>query len=301
MVVIPESVKRIAVWNASSVTTELEGSLVCALRSIAKDPRDIITVKGFERNRDDILYIIICPAGLGSEKKQETPKYYICYQLEPTFILTKEDRAPYRDMLAGALDNWDYSRVNVEALKSEARINIRYVSPGYTDALSTQELVNRSYIYNDTGKDIDVLFLGWDVWPRRAAIKTALMKERMRIWFVTGLDSEGMKKAIRRAKVCLNMHSHDDMPCFETVRMSFMLANQACIVSEDSIDPEFEIYKEAAHIVPYDKLVAACVEHVKNPELRYNQAMKGYKWHREECEWNKTADFKTLLSSSIFS
>lgn len=289
---IPEQCKNIAIYNASRVTTELPGSLLCAIRNVFERPERVSVVNKINYNDEETLYIIICPAGLGSERKQEKPKYYITYQLEAIHVI--HEREHYRDFLSGAIMNWDYSKKNVEILK-EYGIPSMYVPPGFTYPMTTKELADGSYIYSDTGKDIDVLFLGWDVYERRKKIKEDLMRVGLKTVFVCDLDIEGMKKAIKRAKILLNLHFQDNMTCLETIRLNILLSNQACIVSEDIDDPEKDIYQDHITIVPYDRLVDTCITLIKDPEARKRQAIKSYRWYRKSREWNSIVDFCDLL------
>lgn len=318
---LPDSIKNIAIYNASHVTTELPGSLLLALRSIYPYPERIniisnspirdandVSDQEFLCQQETTLYIMICPAGFGSSKHIKGPKYYITYQLDPKTIF---DNEPYRMFLSEAIYNWDYSKINIEHCtkmlgessdspnKNFYDLRLRYVPPGYTDTLSVPDIVNGTYLYSDEGKDIDVLFLGWDVYPRRKFIKDELYKTGLRIWFVCTLDIEGMKKAVRRARICINIHHTDDMPVFQSVRMNVLLSNQACVVSENISDPELDIYQDNIVVVPYDKLVSTCEELIKDPVRRRDIAVKSYQWYRNERAWNKIVDFPSLLPISI--
>jgi hypothetical protein len=64
---------------------------------------------------------------------------------------------------------------------------------------------------------------------------------------------------IARAKVVLNLHAHDNWG-FETVRLSYLLANRKAVVCEaaspDDVDADL---RDGLLSVPYDRLVEACV------------------------------------------
>lgn len=282
----------IGIFNASHVTTELIKALLYALRSTLSYPEKVIVVNELIYDNDNMLYIIICPAGLGSEKYIKPPKYYITYQLESLKVL--EEREHYRNFLSGAICNWDYSRKNVEFLKSH-NINSYYVPPGFTSSMTTLDILEGSYLYSDYCKDIDVLFLGWDIYERRKYIEDTLILNGLRVLFVSGLDIEGMKKAIRRSKICLNLHFMDNMTCFETIRLNILLSNQTCVVSEDIDDPEKEIYRDHIKIVPYNDIVQTCVKLIGDPETRKRLAISSYQWYSNQRTWTKIVDFNRLL------
>src|SRR5438132_216502 len=166
----PTSIQTISIFNASPVTSELTKALLYTIRSVHPYPERINVVDGLSYNDKSVLYIIICPAGLGSDRHVQSPLYYITYQLEPTFIL---ERQPYRDFLSKAIYNWDYSLKNVEFLGNKST----YVSPGCSPNITHKSIRDGLYIYSDKEKTIDVLFLGWDIFERRQKIKNELKEK----------------------------------------------------------------------------------------------------------------------------
>lgn len=290
--IFPTTIQRISIYNASRVTSELGPAFLLSFRSVHPFPERINIVNEISYTDETTLYVIICPAGFGSEKYNRGPKYYITYQLEPSMILERET---YRAFLEGALYNWDYSMNNIKYLAQYPNIKIGYVSPGFNYTLTTDDIMKGSYLYSDTGKDIDVLFLGWDIYERRRKIKDALVKEGLKVWFVADLDLNGMKHAIRKSKICLNLHSQDNWPCLETIRLNILLSNQACIVSEDINDPELNIYRDCMAVVPYDKIVSTCKELIASLSKRKRLALKSYQWYSNERAWNRIVDFNSLL------
>jgi len=290
----PKSINNIAILSSSHVTRELPIALLGVIRFVHPYPEKVNCVGEFRLNDETTLYIIICPAGLGSERYVTGPKYYITYQLEPTPILERET---YRDFLSKAICNWDYSQVNVDFLRKYPEINIRYLPPGYSPYIAANDISDGRYYYTDDGKDVDVLFLGWDMYERRKKIKEELIQAGLKIWFVHTLDLEGMKQAIRRAKVCINIHVFDIMPCLETIRLNILLSNQACVVNEFLPDDELDVYKDNIMTVSYDHLVSTCVDLVNNLEKRRRLALRSHQWYRNERAWNKIVDFNSILPS----
>lgn len=287
----PSSIKTIAIYNASHVTTELSGAFLSTLRAVYPNPECIKIVDSYSYDDETMLYIIICPRGIVRGEPIRGPKYYITYQLEGTHVLPLPD---YKQFLEGALYNWDYSRINVATLK-EMQIKAVYLPPGFSPTIAPRDILHGNYIYSDVGKDIDVLFLGWDIYPRRQKIKNELFAAGLRIWFVCGLNMNQMQDAIRRSKICLNMRVQDDMRCLETIRLNILLSNQACVVSESIIDPELDVYKHAIISPPYHEIVSTCVKLIHDSERRRQIAVKGHQWYRNEREWSKIVDFNSLL------
>lgn len=293
----PDSISKIAIYNASHVTTELPGALLIALRSVHPMPDCINIVSSLVYDDKSTLYIIICGAGLGSDNYVTVPIYYIVYQLDPLPIFNKET---YRKLLTDAIYNWDYSRKSLAYCeKLNYNIKLHYLPPGYTESLSLPEILDGSYLYSDKDKDIDVLFLGWDIWTRRALIRDELYKSGLNIWFVCNLNIEQMKLAIKRSKICINIHHDETLEVFQSIRMNILLSNQSFIISEEINDDETSIYKDNILFVPYDKLVETCVNFIKEPDLRRDQAIKSYQWYKNERYWNKIVDFNSLLPLNL--
>ena len=292
----PDTIQRIAIFNASSVTRELLYSLLYALRNTHEHPELIDVVSTINYDSKELLYIIICPAGFGSNNYVQQPKYYISYQLEPTTVL---ERIPYRHFLKGAIANWDYSRANVDYCNArpELGITIHYVPIGHTPPMTSPDILCHSWYYNENEKDIDVLFLGWDSHKRRSKIREDMVQAGLKVEFLINLDLAGMQRVIRRAKICLNIHALDNMINLETVRLNILLSNQACVVSEDINDDTKNVYAKHITIVPYDKLVSTCQELVSQPNLRKEKAMQSYQWYTTQREWTQIAPFKLLLPS----
>ena len=294
-ITFPTTIKSIVIHNASFGTRELSRALLYAIRAVYSTPQHVTIADSFENDRDDILYIIICPAGFGASNISRGPKYYINYQLEPTHSL---DRTTYLSLLRPAICNWDYCQYNVKYLTGLHNINSIYVPVGYTPCISSNEIVTESSMYNEQDKDVDVLFLGYcEAYPRRLAIRDELYRRGLRIWFISDLDLIGMQKAIKRARVCLNFHNSDNMNSLETIRLNILLSNYACIVSEEVMAAERGTYEKAVIFTSYDKLVDKCCELKGQVNKRLSQAIKSYQWYTTEHRWNNVVDFNSLLPS----
>lgn len=292
-ITFPSTIKSIAIYNASFGTRELARALLDAIHAVYATPQHVTITSTLDNDRDDILYIVICPAGFGASNITKGPKYYINYQLEPTFVL---DRNTYLPILSAAICNWDYCQYNVQYLTSLYNINSLYLPIGYTPCISTNEIISANYMYQEQDKDVDVLFLGYcEAYPRRLKIRDDLYRVGLRIWFVSDFDLTNMQQAIKRARICLNIHNADNMNSLETIRLNILLSNYACIVSEEVIAPERNDYKEALIFTPYKDLVGKCLELKWQSQQRLDQAVKSYQWYSTKRRWNDLVDFTKLL------
>jgi hypothetical protein len=290
----PSSINRLAIYNASFGTRELGPALLAVLRSVYSKPWLISSVDHLEYDREDILYIIICPAGLGI-KETPMPKYYINWQLE--FLVGAYNVPAYIDRLRNALDNWDYSQLNIKIAAARDKIIEHHVPPGFIETIPAPDILTGQYIYTDEGKDIDVLFLGYcDAYPRRILIRDNCVRAGLKIWFPSNLDLEGMRQAIRRSKVCINMAAQD-MFILAQVRLNILLSNQSCIVSEKSTDAgDDHLYQQSGMlVVPYDKIVETVWDLVRDFEQRRAIAISSYQWYRNSRKWSEIVDWNSLL------
>ena len=201
---------------------------------------------------------------------------------------------PIKDPKEGAIFNFDYSLKNISYCQRKYDIKQVYVPPGYMPSLTSNHILN-GHNYNDDGRDIDVLFLGWDVHVRRAVIRDQLKATGLNVLFICNLNVDGMKSLLRRAKVSLNMHVFDDWSILQSVRLSLLLSNQQCIVSEAIDDPEVNIYKEHILFTPYNQLVEQCVKLVNDFDRRKQMALESYRWYSTERRWYNIVDFNSML------
>jgi len=85
---------------------------------------------------------------------------------------------------------------------------------------------------------------------------------------------------IARAKLILNLHFYD-AHIFEMVRVSYLLANRKCVVSETGLDAQMEApVRDGVAFVDYDKLVPTCQFLLSDGEARRRYADRGYECFR---------------------
>ena len=144
---------------------------------------------------------------------------------------------------------WDYSRYNIEQLKELGIRDITHCPIGYSEALGRIELTEE--------RDIDVLFYG-SMNERRLQILEQLVESGLRVETLFGVYGEQRDALIARSKLVLNIHYYP-AKIFEIVRISWLLANGVCVVSEDSpIDSALESVQDGIIQAPYDGLVRTC-------------------------------------------
>lgn len=197
---------------------------------------------------------------------------------------------------------FDFSRTNVERLRRLGCERVVHCPIGYSPVLTRIEPV--------PVEDIDVLFYGtlsgrrlavFDA-LRRRSVRTADGGERpVRVVELQGVYGRERDAAIARAKIVLNIHNNPPEVApsiFEIVRVSYLLANRKCVVSEDgSQDPDLDAFaRTATAYVPYERIPDTCValldEGAKgNGEMRKRIAMAGYEAMRavDQAEAVKSA------------
>lgn len=148
-----------------------------------------------------------------------------------------------------ALPLIDYSDLNREALAQRGITHAQTMEIGYAAPLTR--------IVPAPVQDIDVLFYG-SLCERRVRILEALKSEGLKVLHLFGVYGEKRDEAIARAKIVLNINSFDD-GVFEIVRVSYLLANRVCVVTEGKVDdPAIEPFREGLEIAPFEEIVARC-------------------------------------------
>ncbi|MBK9517856.1 MAG: methyltransferase domain-containing protein [Anaeromyxobacter sp.] len=162
---------------------------------------------------------------------------------------------------------WDYSERNAARYAELGLDRPRVVPIGWVPELTR--------IPPAPLEDLDVLFYG-SVNPRRLAVLDALRAAGLRVEAVFGVYGEARDRLIARAKVVLNVH-YFEAKVFEVVRVSYLLANRRCVVSERGADPAEERELEAAvAFAPYQGLVETCRRLVQDPAERARRAALGF-------------------------
>ncbi len=151
--------------------------------------------------------------------------------------------------LLGRFAVLDYSRRNRDALVGRGVRHADLLEIGFADGLAT--IADRQI------KDIDVLFYG-SMNPRRARVIDGLRARGLNVVTLFGTYGAERDATIARAKVVLNLHFYDSA-IFEVVRVSYLMANGCCVVSEgDEEDDDVEPFREGLVLSGYESLVERC-------------------------------------------
>lgn len=199
----------------------------------------------------------------------------------------------YLDILK-RFEVWDYSRNNIKWLASKG-IAAKLCEIGYHPCMSNIRLGKSAtgygggatavkVDYKDWGAQapvapFDILFYG-SMNDRRQKIINDLRAAGKSVVVVNGYGAY-RDKYIQQATVVLNMHYYDTA-IFEIVRVSHLLANQKCVVSEYGKDIKLENpYFTANGKVPvafctYEGLVEMCLKVLSNEILWKNVAREGF-------------------------
>ena len=181
---------------------------------------------------------------------------------------------------------FDYSDRNIETLRALGIGHAHRLGVGFSPCLRR--------IGTSSEPDIDVLFYG-SLNARRNAVIEALRDRGLRAAAIFGVYGEERDRIVARSKIVLNVHQHRH--AFEIVRVSYLLANEVCVVSEGTPDdPEIAPLAEGLALAPYDALAQTCIDLIHDPDRRTAIARKGF----ELFSARKQSDFlrSALLSLS---
>lgn len=160
---------------------------------------------------------------------------------------------------------WDYSQNNADYLQARG-VPARLLPVGYAPCLTR--------IAAAEVEDVDVLAYG-AMTPRRIAILEALHKRGLKVVPLFNVYGPERDAYIARAKLVLNIHAQAAR-LFEIVRVSYLLANGRCVLSEDGNDPGLEApYREAVTFAPYDRLIGAALNLLAAPDARQARGQAG--------------------------
>jgi hypothetical protein len=171
----------------------------------------------------------------------------------------------------------DYNRRNIDRLVKMGLRAPRYLPIGYVPELTRIEAAP---------EDIDVLFYG-SMDGRRQAVLDALRARGLRVEASFGVFGRKRDELIARSKVVLNVHGISDV--FESVRVSYLLANRKAVVSERG--DGHEDFSDGVAFAEYAELVDRCAALVRDDEARKKLELRGFEVMsgRSETEYLKAA------------
>jgi len=159
---------------------------------------------------------------------------------------------------------WDYSTTNIELLKLQGLISVHHLPLGYVKNLER---------ITPVAQDIDVLFYG-SINPRRQLVLDELKATGLNVKQIFGYYGIPRDELIARSKIVLNIHYYESK-IFEVARVSYLLTNGVCIVSEVGPDPVEQDYAGALAFAAYEDLTATCVALINDPGRRSDIAKVG--------------------------
>jgi hypothetical protein len=172
----------------------------------------------------------------------------ILFNLEQVSETSSWMTGDYRDRLRRH-EVWDYSPGNIRALHDMGISDVTLCPIGYAPDLSRIRPAQK--------QDIDVLFIG-SLNQRRRQILKSLQAAGIDVRWGFDIYGRDRDNFFARAKLVLNMHMYD-AKVFEIVRVSYLLANRVCVVSETGADPELESrFRDGVAFAEVDDLPATC-------------------------------------------
>jgi hypothetical protein len=154
---------------------------------------------------------------------------------------------------------WDYSEANIAFLRERGVARPGLLRLGFQKELARIEPAAE--------QDIDVLFYG-SMGSRRAQVIEALRARGLRVTAVFGVYGEQRDALIARSRVVLNLH-HYAAKILEVVRVFYLMTNAKAVVCEYGPDTVADpIYLDGLRAVPYEKLVDACADLVRDDAAR---------------------------------
>ena len=158
----------------------------------------------------------------------------------------------------------DFSQGNVDRLAAMG-VRARWLPVGYVPEMSR--------VRPAVEEDIDVLFYG-TVSDRRRSVLDAVAARGLRVEVLDGVYGEARDAFLSRSKVVLNVHGKDEDTVFESVRVSYPLANRKAVVSErgDGHDG----FAGAVAFADYGELADRCAAFGRDAEARADLAQRGF-------------------------
>jgi hypothetical protein len=193
------------------------------------------------------------------------PEDLILYNLEQIYE-NPQAMTPAYTALLKQYPVWDYSARNLTTLAAHS-IQAALCGVGYMPGLTR--------IPPAPARDIDVLFIG-SMNPRRARVLSQIASTGAVV--KVAFDCYGAERDARiaRSKIVLNLHFYE-AKLFEIVRVSYLLANRVCVVSETGLDAELEApFMGGVAFAAYDGLAPACLRLLADAAARDRIAERGF-------------------------
>ncbi len=162
---------------------------------------------------------------------------------------------------------WEYSARNAARYAELGLARPRLVPIGHVPELTR--------IPKAGEEDVDVLFYG-SLNERRRVILDALRARGLRVEAIFGVYGDARDRLIARSKIVLNVHFYG-AKVFEIVRVSYLLANRRCVVSERGADlAEEREFEEGVAFAAYGDLADTCARLAADAAARTRFEEAGY-------------------------
>ena len=197
------------------------------------------------------------------------PQDLILYNLEQVYQNPLLMTPSYVELLK-RYPVWDYSARNIAEM-AQSGVQASLCGIGYMSGLTR--------IPAEAAKDIDVLFIG-SMNPRRGQVLDQIAAQGAAVRVAFNTYGEERDALIARAKIVLNLHFYQ-AKVFEIVRVSYLLANRVCVVSETGLDTELESpFLGGVAFAGYGGLPQACLRLLGDDAARQRIAQKGFEQMR---------------------
>jgi hypothetical protein len=179
---------------------------------------------------------------------------------------------------------FEYNVLNIIILnKIHPSIKKYYLPLLYDDYLKTYYnnlLINK---ISNIDKDIDILICGYTNERRDYIVN--ILKNKYNVLFVT-TTPENIINYIERSKIILNIYTYDFNKIFDYYRISFLIANNAFIISEYpsdinlDLEPNLIDYDKYMIFATYDKLVETIDTYLQdyNPDMINEIVKNQFEW-----------------------
>jgi hypothetical protein len=197
--------------------------------------------------------------------REPVPRHHVVFNLEQVTPDTKWLDESYLSLLKNHRV-WDYSALNIRGLAALG-VHASLCEIGYARALTR--------IPPAAVRDIDVVFVG-SINERRQRLLRDLSDAGHRVEARFGIYGPERDALYARSRLVLNVHYYE-AKVLELVRISYLLANKLCVVSESGLDGTLEAsLSEGIAFAAYDELVATCSRLLAGEPMREKVARRGF-------------------------
>jgi rhodanese-related sulfurtransferase len=202
------------------------------------------------------------------EVSRKLPEQSIVYNLEQARNLHPSQFTEAQRFTFERFELWEYSPANMPTWAALSNKRVKLVPIGYSP--------NLTRIPKAGDQDIDVLLYGNAGRQRMAAVHL-LSQAGFVVVFVCGLYGTARDELISRSKLVLNVNLYEETKVFETVRVSYLLANRkAVIATRDANTYVDEDMGTAIAFTTLERLVDDCRRLLDDGQARAEMEDRGF-------------------------